>query len=186
MTFDPKQAPAVPNASTQFGGQKITYYGDSVGAGNVIDKVMVAQFTKDTGIQVNLVPKPQDSTENYATYQRFFQGKSTDIDVMMLDVVWPGSLAPHLVDLSAMSDLAKLNYDTIITNNTINGKLVGMPWFGDFGMMYFRTDLLQKYGYDKPPTTWDEFEAIAKRSRTARRPIRASRASSSRAKPMRV
>lgn len=164
MTYDPKQAPAVPNPTTQYSGQKITYYGDSVGSGHDIDTVMIAQFTKDTGIQVNIVPKPQDSTENYSTYQRFFQGKSSDVDVMMLDVIWPGAFAPHLVDLStALADLAKLNYDTIITNNTINGKLVAMPWFGDFGMMFYRTDLLQKYGYSSPPATWDDLEAMAKK-----------------------
>jgi trehalose/maltose transport system substrate-binding protein len=164
MTFDPKQAPPVPNPNTQHKGQKITYYGDSVGSGNEIDKVMVAQFTKDTGIEVNLVPKPQDSTENYSTYQRFFQGKSSDVDVMMLDVIWPGSFAPHLIDLgTALADLAKLNYDTIIQNNTVDGKLVAMPWFGDFGMLFYRTDLLKKYGYDKPPVTWDELEAMAKK-----------------------
>ena len=164
MTFDPKQAPPVPNPNTQHKGQKITYYGDSVGSGNEIDKVMVAQFTKDTGIEVNLVPKPQDSTENYSTYQRFFQGKSSDVDVMMLDVIWPGSFAPHLIDLStALADLAKLNYDTIIQNNTVDGKLVAMPWFGDFGMLFYRTDLLKKYSYDKPPATWDELEAMAKK-----------------------
>ncbi len=164
MTFDPKQAPPVPNPNTQHKGQKITYYGDSVGSGADIDKVMIAQFTKDTGIEVNIVPKPQDSTENYSTYQRFFQGKSSDVDVMMLDVIWPGAFAPHLVDLSsALSDLASKNYDTIITNNTVNGKLVAMPYFGDFGMMFYRTDLLQKYGYSKPPETWDDLEAMAKK-----------------------
>jgi len=164
MTYDPNQAPSVPNPNTQYKGTKITYYGDSVGAGNTIDKVMMAQFTKDTGIEINLVPKPQDSTENYSTYQRFFQGKSSDVDVMMLDVIWPGSFAPHLVDLSSkLSDLAKLSYDTIIQNNTVDGKLTAMPYFGDFGMMFYRTDLLQKYGYDKPPETWDDFEAIAKK-----------------------
>ncbi len=164
MTFDPNQAPAVPNPNKQYSGTKITYYGDSVGSGADIDKVMIAQFTKDTGIQVNIVPKPQDSTENYSTYQRFFQGKSTDVDVMMLDVIWPGSFAPHLADLSsALSDLAKKNYDTIIQNNTVDNKLTAMPYFGDFGMMFYRTDLLQKYGYDKPPETWDDFEAMAKK-----------------------
>jgi trehalose/maltose transport system substrate-binding protein len=164
MTFDPKVAPAVPDPSKgkQFSGHKITYYGDSVGAGNDFDKVLAAQFTKDTGIQINVVPKPQDSTQNFATYQRFFQGKSSDVDVMMLDVVWPGQLGQHLVDLTqALGDEAKLHYDTIIKNNTVDGKLVAMPWFGDFGMLYFRTDLLQKYNYDKPPTTWDELQDMA-------------------------
>jgi len=164
MTFDPKIAPAVPDPSKgkQYSGQKITYYGDSVGAGNEFDKVLAAQFTKDTGIEINVVPKPKDSTQNFATYQRFFQGQSSDVDVMMLDVVWPGQIGQHLIDLTqALGDEAKLHYDTIIKNNTVDGKLVAIPWFGDFGMLYFRTDLLQKYNYNKPPTTWDELQDMA-------------------------
>jgi len=164
MTFDPKVAPAVadPSAGKKFSGQKITYYGDSVGAGADIDKVLASQFSQQTGIIVNVVPKPQDSTQNYATYQRFFQGKSSDVDVMMLDVIWPSSFAPHLVDLSqALSDEAKLHYDTIIKNNTVDGKVIAMPWFGDVGMLYYRTDLLQKYGFSDPPQTWDELEQMA-------------------------
>jgi trehalose/maltose transport system substrate-binding protein len=38
-----------------------------------------------------------------------------------------------------------------------------MPWFGDFGMLYYRTDLLQKYGYSAPPKTWQELTDMAKK-----------------------
>jgi trehalose/maltose transport system substrate-binding protein len=52
-------------------------------------------------------------------------------------------------------------YESIVENNTIDGKFVGAPWFGDFGILYYRTDLLETYGYDGPPTTWDELEEMA-------------------------
>ena len=51
----------------------------------------------------------------------------------------------------------------IIRNNTINGKLVAMPWFGDFGILYYRTDLLRKYGYSSPPKTWAQLGVMAKK-----------------------
>jgi trehalose/maltose transport system substrate-binding protein len=38
-----------------------------------------------------------------------------------------------------------------------------MPWFGDFGILYYRTDLLKKYGYSAPPKTWSQLFAMAKK-----------------------
>lgn len=154
--------PAFAEATRDYEGVTISYYGDSVGLGAEVDMLLAEQFTADTGIAVDIVPKPMDASANYATYQRVFESQSSDIDVMMLDVIWPGAFAPHLLDLStAMEAEIALHYDTIITNNTVDERLVAMPWFGDFGMLYYRTDLLEKYGYAGPPATWDELEEIA-------------------------
>ncbi|HEY0584036.1 MAG TPA: ABC transporter substrate-binding protein, partial [Chloroflexota bacterium] len=119
-------------------------------------------FAKDTGIQIVFTQRPSDSTEALALFQRFFQGQSSDIDAMSIDVVWPGILAPHLADLSQkLGDDAKQHYPGIIANNTVGGKLVTMPYFSDFGMLYYRTDLLQKYSFSGPPKTWEELQQQA-------------------------
>ncbi|HEX5165426.1 MAG TPA: ABC transporter substrate-binding protein, partial [Thermomicrobiales bacterium] len=140
----------------------LTYSGDGVGIGNQLDKTLASKFTEATGIKIEVIPRPESSTETYATYQRTFEAKSGDIDVMMVDVIWPGAFAPHLLDLSDAFDGSMDQwYDSIVENNTIDGKFVGAPWFGDFGILYYRTDLLEKYEYDGPPSTWDEFEEMA-------------------------
>ncbi|HET9015192.1 MAG TPA: ABC transporter substrate-binding protein [Thermomicrobiaceae bacterium] len=165
VAYTKDNPPSVANAAAakQYSGQTITYYGDSVGIGHDLDVIVTGQFTKDTGINVKVIQHPQSSTDTYATYLRFFQAKSPDIDVMMLDVIWPGAFAPHLMDLSqAFASEKSQYYDTIITNNTVNGKLVAIPWFGDFGMLFYRTDLLQKYGFTSPPATWDDLENQAR------------------------
>jgi trehalose/maltose transport system substrate-binding protein len=157
--------PPVANASQvkQYSGAKLTYYADPSGIGNQLDVALAQQFTKETGIAVNVVGKPTSATENYATYQRFFQAQSPDLDVMMIDVIWPAAFAQHLVDLNPkLGDQAKKAYPSIIENNTVDGKLVGFPFFGDFGMLYYRTDLLQKYSVSVPKT-WDDLEAAAKK-----------------------
>src|SRR5207245_6018597 len=55
------------------------------------------------------------------------------------------------------------HYPGIIDNHSVRGKLVAMPYFSDFGMLYYRTDLLQKYSLAKPPTTWDELAMQAQK-----------------------
>lgn len=164
-TYTKDNPPAVANAAAakQYSGAKLTYYGDQVGIGADLDQALSKRFTQDTGIAINVVPRPKDSSESLAQFLRTFQARSSDIDVLMLDVIWPGILAQHLVDLTqTFASEAKLHYDTIITNNTVNGKLIAIPWFGDFGMLYYRTDLLQKYNISGPPQTWDDLENQAK------------------------
>jgi trehalose/maltose transport system substrate-binding protein len=161
-----EKPPAVPGAAEakKYASAKITFYGDSVGIGAELDKMAAKRFTEDTGIEVRVIPKPADATENLASYKRFFQGQSADIDVMMLDVIWPGDLAQNLADLGPkLGDAAKQHIEGIIQNNTVGGKLVAIPWYTDFGMLYYRTDLLTKYSFTKPPETWDELEQMAKK-----------------------
>jgi trehalose/maltose transport system substrate-binding protein len=164
QTFTIDNPPAVANATAakQFSSQKLTYYGDSVGIGAQLDQALAKRFTQDTGIQVKVVPKPQAGTDAYQAFLRFFQAQSADLDVLMLDVIWPGAFAPHLLDLSSkLGAEAKQHYPNIIQNDTVNGKLVALPWFADVGILYYRTDLLKKYGYSAPPQTWDELQQQA-------------------------
>jgi trehalose/maltose transport system substrate-binding protein len=160
--------PKVANAAAikaRYGGTSVTFLGDGpVGKSHTRDKMLVAQFSKDTGINVKLVPHPVDSSASYSQLARTFSSRSSAFDVVMLDVVWPGAFAPYLVDLkSALGKEAKQHAAGIIKNNTIGGKLVAMPWFGDFGILYYRTDLLRKYGYKSPPKTWAQLGAMAQK-----------------------
>jgi trehalose/maltose transport system substrate-binding protein len=92
-----------------------------------------------------------------------FAAKSTDIDVIDLDVIWPGILKDHLIDLKPYAKGAEAgHFPAIVANNTIGGKLLAMPSYTDAGMIYYRSDLLAKYGL-KVPASWEELAAAAKK-----------------------
>jgi trehalose/maltose transport system substrate-binding protein len=160
-------APKVKNAAairSKYHGQKITFVGDSVGAGHQRDLALAKRFSKDTGIKVSVTPHPAASDQSYAQLVRAFSQKSSSIDVAMIDVVWPGAFAPYLVNLKPkLGKQAKLHAKGIVQNDTVGGKLVAMPWFGDYGILYYRTDLLRKYGYKTPPKTWGDLFKMAKK-----------------------
>jgi trehalose/maltose transport system substrate-binding protein len=88
-----------------------------------------------------------------------------DIDVYRIDVTWPGIAAHHAIDLKRFFKSEELNefFPRIIENNTVNGQLIGVPLFTDVGLLYYRTDLLKKYGYNQPPATWQVLTTMAQR-----------------------
>lgn len=122
-----------------------------------------------TGHTIKNFSPPTSPTEKLALYRQLFAAKSSDLDVVQIDTVWPGILKDHLVDLKAYSNGAELkHFPAIIANNTVNGRLLGMPWYTDAGLLYYRKDLLAKYNA-KVPTTWDELTTTATRVQAAER-----------------
>jgi trehalose/maltose transport system substrate-binding protein len=121
-------------------------------------------WAQQTGNEVKLVSTPADAQERLALYQSLLASKSDKIDVFQIDVVWPGILANQFLDLNQFIEPAKLDgyFQTLIANNTVDGKLVAVPWFVDAGMLYYRKDLLDKYGLEAPET-WAELESAAKK-----------------------
>lgn len=142
----------------------ITYLGDPVGNLPEVDRETVAAFQAACPhITVNVVPGPASASDVLAQYLTMFEGRSGDIDVLRVDVIWPGILAENLVDLKPYFSQAELDahFPGYITNNTIGDAMVAIAFRLGAGMLYYRTDLLEKYGFAGPPATWDELESMA-------------------------
>lgn len=113
------------------------------------------------GHTVQIVSTPADASERLALYQQLLGAKSNRIDVLQIDVVWPGQLARHLADLAPYARGAQHeHFERLIANNTVDGRLVALPWFANAGLLYYRKDLLARAGLN-PPTTWRELAATA-------------------------
>ncbi len=122
-----------------------------------------------TGNRVNIVSTPNSSTDRLALYLQMLASHADEFDVLQIDVVWPGVLANHLIDLAPyMGEAPKAHFPALIANDTVGGRLVAIPWWTDVGVLYYRKDLLARYGY-APPTTWQEMTAIARAIQGAER-----------------
>ncbi|MCI3951091.1 MAG: transporter substrate-binding protein [Burkholderiales bacterium] len=44
--------------------------------------------------------------------------------------------------------------------NVIAGALLGVPWYVDTRLLFYRRDILQQAGFDAPPRTWDEWQRV--------------------------
>ncbi|PAU78148.1 ABC transporter substrate-binding protein [Halomonas salipaludis] len=135
----------------------------AVGAELTLCQEGVRAWEEATGHSVDVVSTPNSSTERLSLYQQILSANSSDIDVMQIDVVWPGLLANHLLDLREVlgDNAADGHFEAIVTNNTIDERLVAMPWFTDAGVLYYRADLLEEHGFDVPET-WQQLTEIAR------------------------
>ena len=122
------------------------------------------EFTRQTGIRAEFVPSWGNSTDQLALILKTFNRRSPTPDVYSIDVVWPGTIEQHLLDLTPyMDDDARQQLPELLKNDTVKGRIVALPFYMNIGMLYYRTDLLRKYGYHQPPRTWDELEKMATR-----------------------
>jgi trehalose/maltose transport system substrate-binding protein len=124
-------------------------------------------WADNTGNTIEAISTPNSSTEQLALFQQLLAAGSSDIDILMIDVVWPGILAQHLVDLIPHSKGAEgQHFPAIVENNTVEGKLVAMPWYTDAGLLYYRKDLLEQHG-EAVPETWEALTASAEKIQKA-------------------
>lgn len=135
---------------------------DPSGKSYEISQKLAADWEKRTGVHIELIRGPSDTTERLSQYLQFLGAKSPDLDIYQVDVIWPAILADHLLDLKdAFANETAAYFPSQIQNDTVDGRLIAIPWFGDAGLLYYRTDLLKKYGMAAPPQTWDELTTMA-------------------------
>jgi multiple sugar transport system substrate-binding protein len=91
-------------------------------------------------------------------------------DVIQMGTTW----IPEFASANALLDLKPYikEYPEFDENNFYPGsiettkyedKVVGIPWYIDTRVLYYRTDLLKEVGYNEPPKTWDELRDAAKK-----------------------
>ena len=150
-------------AASQGSAVTVTLACGTVGQELQMCKDGAARWAKKTGNTVKIFESPNLTNDRLGLYQQQLAAKSSDIDVYQLDIVWPGLLSEHFVDLNGKVPAAdvKTYFPGIIEANEVDGKLIALPWFTDAGLLYYRTDLLTKYGYKAAPKTWTELATMA-------------------------
>ncbi|MDH5186193.1 MAG: ABC transporter substrate-binding protein [candidate division WOR-3 bacterium] len=135
------------------------------GAPNEIDfwEKLIQEFEKEKGIKVNLLRQPTDTDQRRQGLLIPLKAKRKDPDVFLMDVGWIGQFAASnwLESLDPYVEKGMLNPEDFFSRvvnlaDRYQGKLIALPIYVDAGLLYYRKDLLTKYGYQKPPQTWNE------------------------------
>lgn len=120
---------------------------------------------RNPDIRVKDETLPASTDEQHQFYVINLEGKSRDFDVLSMDVIW----VPEFAKTGWLRDLSHLlpegERDEFFPGPmqavTYRGALYAVPWYIDAGLLYYRKDLLDKYGL-KPPQTWQELVKTAR------------------------
>jgi multiple sugar transport system substrate-binding protein len=124
-------------------------------------------FEKMTGAKINVVTVPFSDLYQKLLTDWAAGTNSVDAAVFapqwMVDYVTGGYLEELTSQVSKDQALQENDVAPFFRNfsQRYNGKVYLVALDGDYHMVYYRTDVLQKLGM-KPPQTWDEYLAIAK------------------------
>lgn len=146
------------------GPPKLTVLGLGLQAGAHLREDAIAEYTAKTGVQVDLIPTPGASQEQLPRVIDLLRQRSSSPDIYLIDNTWPGALHEHLLDLTPFLNAGSRRHaKVLLAQNTIGDRLIALPFYMSGGMLFYRNDLLTKYGYAAPPNTWKELTQIASR-----------------------
>jgi multiple sugar transport system substrate-binding protein len=116
------------------------------------------------GIRVKDETLPASTDEQHQFYVINLEGKSSDFDVLSMDVIWVPEFARAgwLRDLSHLfpAEERKNFFPGPVQAVTYGKWAYAIPWYIDSGLLYYRKDLLEAYGFS-PPKTWQELVTMA-------------------------
>jgi len=131
---------------------------------------VIGEFHEKTGINVKLIRQPTDTDQRRQGIVIALRSKSRDPDVFLMDVVWVGAIASSgwLEPLDSYIERDNLDLNKFFSRvvdevDRYRGNVMALPVYVDGGLLYYRKDLLRKYGYTNPPETWEELLQIAKK-----------------------
>jgi len=151
------------------------------GGGSASGELILSMGPDDTGTLPDLIDRfnkqhqgefqvkyremPSDTGQYFDQLRTEFQAGGGEIDVIGGDVIWPAQFAAQgwIVDFSdRMPESEQKKYlPGPIESLTYDGKIWGVPWYTDAGMLYYRRDLLEESGISAPPKTWPELQEMA-------------------------
>lgn len=121
------------------------------------------------GHSVRVFAAPTDVQRRLDIYEELLGVAEPGLDVIEIDVNWSGVLAADLVDLTPHLDGTEQGIiPALLENNRVDQRLLALPWYLDFGVLYYRQDLLEELDL-AVPTDWDALETTARTVQEAQR-----------------
>lgn len=123
----------------------------------------INEFEETSGIPVQLVRQPTYTDQRRQALVISLEAQQTNPDLFLIDVIWikqfveSGWLQPLGGFIEESNFSTDIFFKRIIEQvNKHNDTIYALPVFLDVALIYYRDDLLKKYGYQNPPATWKQ------------------------------
>lgn len=136
------------------------YTVDSTGA---LQRIIDAFEETYPQYKVNWVEAPANQDTSHDMLVTSLAAGESVYDVFSCNVIWPAEFSQAGYALAIDRFIEEDEFDLAnfsqgyVDAYTFQGQMWGLPWYGNVGQLYYRTDII-----DTPPTTWDELIEMAK------------------------
>jgi multiple sugar transport system substrate-binding protein len=141
-------------------------HGKLSGDGAVLPDLLREFEKRHPGVVVQEELLPSSSDQQHQYYAMNLDGGQAPFDLFGVDTIWvqefskAGWIAP--LDTLLLPAEREQFFPGPIQAATFEGQLYAVPWYIDAGVLYYRRDLLERYGV-APPTTWPDLIRAAQR-----------------------
>lgn len=124
---------------------------------------IVNEFEAEYHYNLQLVRQPTYSDQRRQSLVVSLEAKQPNPDIFLMDVIWIDQFVKsgwlETLDNFIQKDHFSVRpffNKTIRQADSFNNKLYALPVFIDVALLYYRKDLLDKYGYESPPQKWKQ------------------------------
>lgn len=125
--------------------------------GDVLPKVVKGFEKENPDVKVHVTAIPWSSAHD-KLQTAIAAGNVPDISQM--GTTWMADFSNAFAKVPENFDLSGFQEGPVNTGK-VKGVQYGVPWYTDTRVLYYRTDLAQKAGWDKAPQNWDELHKMA-------------------------
>lgn len=117
------------------------------------------------GVAVREELLPSSTDQQHQFYAINLEGKSVTFDILAVDIIWVQEFARagwiQPVDHALPLQEREAFVAGAIEAATFQDRLYAVPWYLDAGVLFYRRDLLDRYGF-APPKTWSELTRVTR------------------------
>lgn len=146
----------------------VTYWTNHPGGSIDIEKDIIAQFTEDTGIDVEIVTAGSNYEEVAQKFQTAQVGGDAGDLVVLSDATWfpqylNEAVAPIDPMLAALDEETDTYVPALYDDYLYEGDHYAVPYARSTPLFYYNKDAYEAAGITEAPTTWEEVAENAKK-----------------------